>query len=40
VAVHEPVHLIAYAATGVISCFVFGYISSILFDLKKFRINT
>lgn len=31
VAIHEPVHLIAYAATGVVSCFLFGYFGSILF---------
>jgi len=29
VAIYEPVHLIAYSATGVISCFVIGYISSL-----------
>jgi solute:Na+ symporter, SSS family len=35
VAVFEPVHLIVYAATGVISCFLFGYISSIVFKSGK-----
>jgi hypothetical protein len=33
VAIHEPVHLIAYAATGVVSCFF------ILYDLKLELIN-
>lgn len=40
VAIHEPVHLIAYAATGVISCFVIGYFVSILNRLlKRNQIN-
>jgi solute:Na+ symporter, SSS family len=34
VAIHEPVHLIAYAATGVVSCFVAGYIASLFFKKK------
>jgi SSS family transporter len=37
VAIHEPVHLIAFAATGVVSCFLFGYIGSILFEIKESR---
>lgn len=35
VAIHEPVHLIAYAATGVVSCYIFGYIGSILMGKRK-----
>ena len=38
VAIHEPVHLIAYAATGVISCFIAGYIASLFFQ-KNENIN-
>jgi Na+/proline symporter len=29
VAIYEPVHLIVYSATGVISCFVLGYVVSL-----------
>ena len=35
VAIYEPVHLIVYSATGVISCFVIGYFSSLLSRLSK-----
>jgi solute:Na+ symporter, SSS family len=35
VAIHEPVHLIAYAATGVISCFLAGYLASLFFNTNK-----
>lgn len=35
VAVYQPVHLIVYSATGVISCFVAGWIASWFFKLKK-----
>lgn len=31
VAAYQPVHLIAYTATGVISCFVTGYLASLIF---------
>jgi SSS family solute:Na+ symporter len=30
IAITQPVHLLLYAATGVISCFVFGYFASLL----------
>ena len=42
VAIHEPVHLIAYAATGVISCFIAGYITSLFFksDSSQSNLNT
>jgi solute:Na+ symporter, SSS family len=35
VAVHEPVHLIAYAATGVVSCFIAGWLASLFFNNRK-----
>jgi SSS family transporter len=35
VAIHEPVHLIAYAATGVVSCFIAGYLASLFFNDRK-----
>ncbi len=35
VAIHEPVHLIAYAATGVVSCFFAGYLASLFFKKDK-----
>lgn len=35
VAIYEPVHLIMYSATGVISCFVIGYFASLLSRLSK-----
>ena len=35
VAVYQPVHLIAYSATGVISCFAAGYIASLLFGKRE-----
>ena len=34
VAIYEPVHLLMYAATGVISCFLVGYIASLVFKDK------
>jgi Na+/proline symporter len=34
VGITEPVHLLVYSATGVISCFLVGYVAS-LFFLKK-----
>lgn len=30
VALYQPVHLLVYSATGVISCFVFGFLASLL----------
>ncbi len=39
VAIYEPVHLIVYSATGVISCFVIGYFSSLIIGSKKNEIN-
>jgi solute:Na+ symporter, SSS family len=40
VGIYEPVHLIVYSATGVISCFVIGYFSSLILGLsKKNEIN-
>ena len=39
VAIYEPVHLIVYSATGVISCFVIGYFSSLLIGMKKNKIS-
>jgi solute:Na+ symporter, SSS family len=35
VVAYEAVHLLMYSATGVISCFLFGYIGSILFGIRK-----
>jgi len=35
VAIHEPVHLIAYAATGVVSCFITGWLASLFFNDRK-----
>jgi Na+/proline symporter len=35
VAVSEPVHLLVYTATGVVSCFLLGYLASFIFQLKK-----
>lgn len=34
VAMYEPVHLLMYSATGVISCFLAGYIASLVFKQK------
>jgi Na+/proline symporter len=31
VAAYQPVHLIVYSATGVVSCFVAGYTASLFF---------
>jgi Na+/proline symporter len=39
VAIHEPVHLIAYAATGVVSCFLSGYLASLFFNTNKSNNN-
>jgi len=35
VVIYEPVHLIVYSATGVISCFVIGYFSSLGNNLSR-----
>lgn len=35
VAINQPVHLIVYSATGVISCFVAGFFGSMIFKNKK-----
>ena len=35
VAVYQPVHLIVYSATGVVSCFVVGWAASMFFGTKK-----
>lgn len=35
VAIYEPVHLIMYSATGVVSCFVIGYFSSLFNGLSR-----
>ena len=35
----QPVHLLLFAATGFISCFVIGYISSLAFPLKNKKIT-
>lgn len=35
VAVYQPVHLLAYSATGVISCFIIGGLASLLFKSSK-----
>ncbi len=35
VAIYEPVHLIVYSATGVISCFVLGYVVSLFYRNKR-----
>ncbi len=35
VAIYQPVHLIIYSATGVISCFVAGYLGSMILKNKK-----
>ncbi len=35
VAVYQPVHLIAYSATGVISCFGAGYVASLFFGKRE-----
>ena len=34
VAIHQPVHLIVYSATGVVSCFAAGYLASTVFKCK------
>lgn len=36
---YESVHLLMYSATGVISCFLFGYIGSVLFKTKKPHVD-
>lgn len=35
VAIYKPVHLTAYSATGVISCYVAGWVASFFFKSKK-----
>ncbi len=35
VAIYQPVHLTAYSATGVISCYVAGWIASLILGSKK-----
>lgn len=35
VAIYQPVHLLLYAATGFISCFVAGYLASLFFKSQK-----
>ena len=35
VAIYQPVHLIVYSATGVISCFVAGYLGSMIFKKQE-----
>jgi len=35
VAIYQPVHLIVYSATGVLSCFIAGWLASFVFMKKK-----
>lgn len=35
VAVYQTVHLLVYSATGVVSCFLAGWVASLFFRPKK-----